>query len=141
MNRVPVVLICAAGVVLATPCAPPTPVAQSHTSTRAGSTAVTVGAVPNRHRVPTNPRASRSLLRSLPPVWSRLAWCESRWHLRSVSKSGKHHGLFQIHEGWFKSQHVNWRTATATQQYRVALHVYKVQGARAWSCARSAGLR
>ena len=141
MNRVPAVLICAAGVVLATPCAPVTPVAQSHTSPRAGLTTVAVVTVHNRHRVPINPRASRSMLRHLPPVWSHLAWCESRWHLRSVSKSGKHHGLFQIHEGWFKSAGVNWRTAGVTQQYRVALRVYARQGARAWVCARQAGLR
>ena len=77
----------------------------------------------------------------IPAVWRRLAWCESRWHLQATSISGKHHGLWQIHQGWFRSAGVDWRTATVDQQYRVARYVYRKQGARAWTCARKAGLR
>ena len=92
----------------------------------------------------TLPRASRSrplTIRSLPKAWQRLAWCESRWHLHATSKSGKHHGLWQIHEGWFKSAGVNYKTADVKAQYHVARYVYQRQGARAWTCARQAGLK
>lgn len=145
MNRTPVctLIVCTVGVLmlpqqstLAVHAQNPVAQVRAH---------VTVG-VDTRTPTPTitiaaNPRASRAQMRRIPPVWRRLAWCESRWHLHSVSRSGKHHGLWQIHEGWFKSAGVNYHTASIEQQYQVARYVYRKQGARAWSCARKAGLR
>ena len=92
-------------------------------------------------------RASRSSvpltvkIKSLPLAWQRLAMCESSWRLRAVSPSGKHHGLFQIHQGFFTTLGLNARTATFEQQWQVAQYVYDRQGAKAWTCARKAGLR
>ena len=86
-------------------------------------------------------RASRGVHR-LPLVWRKVAWCESRWHERSVSKSKRYHGLFQIESGWWRGAHLNPATATIEQQYALALHIYKKQGRRAWPyCGRKAGLR
>jgi len=103
---------------------------------------VAASTAPAPKPTPTH-RASRHYrtINQLPAVWQRLAWCESRFHMRATSPSGKHHGLFQIHEGFFNAVGVNWRTATVAEQYRVARYVYNRQGATAWSCARRAGLR
>lgn len=90
------------------------------------------------------PKPSRSRVFSvadLPTPWKKLAWCESRWHLHSVSRSGQHFGLFQIHKGWFRPFKINPRTANAYQQWLVAKHVYATQGRNAWDCARQAGLK
>lgn len=91
-------------------------------------------------------RASRAAARihtlaDLPPVWRRLAMCESSGRARVVSPSGLHHGYFQIHRGFFTNHGLDPRTATLAQQFRLALAVYERQGARAWTCADKAGLR
>ena len=87
-------------------------------------------------------RASRSRTFALPAVWKRLAWCESRGHLGSVSKSGTYHGMFQIHKGWFKSHGINPKTATLQQQWKLAQYIYHRQGAKAWPyCSKKAGLK
>lgn len=92
-------------------------------------------------------RASRSSvplkvkIKSLPIEWQRLAMCESSWRLHAVSPSGKHHGLFQIHQGFFTTLGYDARTATFEQQVEVAAYVMQRQGAKAWTCARKAGLR
>lgn len=84
-------------------------------------------------------RASRAM-RRMPMKWQRLAWCESRNHLHA-NRNNTYYGLWQIHKGWFTPFNINPNTATMQQQYRVALHVYKTQGAKAWSCARTAQFR
>lgn len=74
-------------------------------------------------------------LQQLPTKWQRLAWCESRQQLHAVNDH-TYYGLWQIHKGWFKQFDINPRTATLEQQYRVARHVYRKQGAAAWTCAK-----
>lgn len=85
------------------------------------------------------PRADRSTVR-LPAKWVRLAWCESRGRLHAVNNH-TYYGLWQIHKGWFTPFGINPRTATMKQQYLVARHVYRTQGAKAWTCARKANFR
>ena len=91
-------------------------------------------------------RASRGYFAALPKVWQKLALCESssttaRLNLRAKSPSGQHIGVWQLHKGFYKAQGVDWRTATIQQQWQVAQYVYNRQGARAWTCARRAGLK
>lgn len=90
-------------------------------------------------------RASRSSVISnvnqLPKVWQRIVACESSGRANAVSPSGKHYGYFQIHKGWFKGVGLDYQTATLYQQYKLALAIYKKQGAKAWSCAKKAGLK
>lgn len=69
--------------------------------------------------------------------WHRLAYCESRMRIHA-NRNNTYYGLWQIHRGWFKPFNIDPTHATIAQQYRVALHVYKKQGASAWSCARKA---
>ena len=91
-------------------------------------------------------RASRGYFAALPKVWQKLAFCESsstiaKLNLRAKSPSGQHVGVWQLHKGFYKAQGVDWRTATIQQQWQVAQYVYSRQGARAWTCARKAGLK
>ena len=92
-------------------------------------------------------RASRSSvpltvkIKTLPTAWQRLIACESSNRLRAVSPSGKHHGLFQIHEGFFTTLGLDHATATFEQQWQAARYVYDRQGAKAWTCASKAGLQ
>ena len=87
-------------------------------------------------------RVSRSRPTTLPSVWKRLAWCESRGRLRAVSKSGTYHGMFQIHKGRFKGHGINPKTATLRQQWMLAQYIYHRQGAKAWPyCSKKAGLK
>lgn len=82
----------------------------------------------------TRPRPSLTLNR-LPTQWQRLAWCESR-HRLHANNNDTYYGLWQIHEGWFKPFGINPETATIEQQWQVAQHVYKRQGAKAWTCSK-----
>ena len=92
-------------------------------------------------------RASRSAVHwlvkfeRLPEVWQRLAECESSVRMRAVSPSGLHHGLWQIHRGFFTTLGMDAETATYEQQWEAAQYVYERQGARAWTCADKAGLK
>lgn len=83
-------------------------------------------------------RASRSQLTRIPPKWQRLAHCESRMRIHAIDPTRTYYGLWQIHKGWFRPFHINPKTATITQQYKIAQHVYAKQGAQAWSCAKRA---
>jgi len=85
-------------------------------------------------------RASRSQLRRIPLKWHRLAYCESRMRIHA-NRQNTYYGLWQIHKGWFKPFNIDPTHATIDQQYRVALHVYRQQGAHAWSCASKAHFR
>jgi hypothetical protein len=49
--------------------------------------------------------------------------------------------MWQIHKGWFKPFNIDPATATIYQQYQVAQHVYKTQGAQAWTCANKTNFR
>lgn len=80
-------------------------------------------------------------LKDLPVVWRKLAYCESRYDLRAVSPSGNHYGLWQLHKGFYKVFKYDPKKATFAQQWQVAKYVYERQGAKAWSCAKRAGLR
>jgi hypothetical protein len=71
----------------------------------------------------------------LPAKWQRIAWCESRHRLHAVNND-TYYGLWQIHEGWYKPFGINPKTATIEQQWKVAKHVYKQQGAKAWTCSK-----
>lgn len=82
-----------------------------------------------------------SSLNEVPKVWQRLAYCESRYDLRAVSPSGEHFGLWQLHRGFYKHLGYNPKRATFREQWVTALYVYERQGARAWACAREAGLK
>ena len=82
----------------------------------------------------TRPRPSLTLNR-LPIQWRALAWCESR-HRLHANNNNTYYGLWQIHEGWYKPFGINPETATIEQQWRVAQHVYKQQGAKAWTCSK-----
>lgn len=97
-------------------------------------------------------RASRSaprdaaFFRSLPIEWQRLAWCESRTTPHNIrydvkSPSGEHVGVWQIHKGLFKAAGVDWRRASLMEQWIAARYTYNRQGARAWTCAKQAGLK
>ena len=92
------------------------------------------------------PRTSRTTRRQplqltdLPAKWQRLAWCESRHHLHAVNNH-TYYGLWQIHKGWYKPFGINPKTATLAQQWLVAQHVYKRQGADAWSCTKHTGFQ
>ena len=85
-------------------------------------------------------RASRSQMMRIPLQWRRLAWCESRNRLHA-NRHNTYYGLWQIHRGWFTQFNIRPDTATFTQQWAVAQHVYKTQGAQAWSCAKQTGMR
>lgn len=74
-------------------------------------------------------------LHNLPAKWQRLAWCESRHRLHAVNNH-TYYGLWQIHKGWYKPFNINPKTATLKQQWLVAQHVYRKQGAKAWTCAK-----
>lgn len=74
-------------------------------------------------------------LQQLPAKWQRLAWCESRQRLHAVNNH-TYYGLWQIHKGWYKPFGINPTTATIAQQWQVAQHVYKRQGAAAWTCSK-----
>lgn len=82
----------------------------------------------------TRPRQSLTLNR-LPTQWRALAWCESR-HRLHANNNNTYYGLWQIHKGWFKPFDINPETATIEQQWQVAQHVYKRQGAAAWTCSK-----
>ena len=91
-------------------------------------------------------RANRGLFEMLPKAWQRLAYCESsstanKINLRVQSPSGQHVGVWQLHKGFYTTLGIDWRTATLWQQWQVAQYVYNRQGARAWTCARKAGLK
>lgn len=82
----------------------------------------------------TRQRPSLTLNR-LPMKWRALAWCESRYRLHAINNN-TYYGLWQIHKGWYKPFGINPKTATIEQQWRVAQHVYKKQGAAAWTCSK-----
>jgi hypothetical protein len=84
-------------------------------------------------------RAMPTSLDEVPEKWQRLAFCESTNRLDAVSPSGRHHGLWQIERGWFEGLGItSGPPYSFADQWRAALHVYEVQGARAWSCAKRA---
>ena len=85
--------------------------------------------------------ASPKNLKETPKVWQRLAYCESRNNPRAISPSGQHYGLWQIHRGFYITLGYNYKKATFAQQWKTAKYVYARQGAKAWSCARYAGLK
>lgn len=85
-------------------------------------------------------RASRSQMLRIPLQWRRLAWCESGNRLHA-NRHDTYYGLWQIHRGWFKQFNIRPDTATFQQQWLVAQHIYKTQGAKAWQCAGQAGMR
>lgn len=91
-------------------------------------------------------RSAAALYEALPLVWKRLAACESsstpsRINLRAVSPSGLHHGPWQVHKGFYKPFRIDPETATLAQHWKVAQAAYKRQGAKAWTCAKKAGLK
>lgn len=89
---------------------------------------------------PSRARRLPTKIAHLPKAWRQLAYCESRYKLHAVSPSGEHFGLWQLHRGFYAHFNINPKKATFSQQWMVAQYVYKRQGARAWSCARFAGL-
>ena len=137
--------MCVTGVaVLGTPQVEPagkTPVTHTLTPTveASGGTRAAVASRPPTRQV-TAARTSRALHR-LPAVWVRLAACESSLRVHAA-RHRTYYGLWQIHRGWYRAAGINPHTASIEQQYRLAQHIYRKQGAKAWPyCHRKAGLR
>lgn len=65
-----------------------------------------------------------------------VVYCESRWNPYAESP-GRHKGLWQIHPNWINGVWAalpgDW--ANPEDNTRMAAHVYRVQGPRAWACA------
>lgn len=107
-----------------------------------------VGAEREREGNRVSRSASRDAMffRSLPIEWQRLAWCESRTTPHNIrydvkSPSGEHVGVWQIHKGLFKAAGVSWKRSTLMEQWIAAKYTYNRQGAKAWTCAKQAGLK
>lgn len=74
----------------------------------------------------------------LPPVWQRIAMCESSGDPHQWT--GPYYGLFQINRGWFRSAGLDPESTTPAQQYALALKIWHRQGWAAWSCASILGI-
>jgi hypothetical protein len=83
----------------------------------------------------------------MPPVWQRLARCESgsnppNWQ----HNSGTYQGAFGFYHGsWDDYRYPGYPTdahrATPWQQYRVALRIHARYGFTGWGCYRHAWVR
>jgi hypothetical protein len=78
--------------------------------------------------------------KDLPKTWQRIAMCESTDNLRASNPSGKYLGAFQIERGWWRSAHLDYRSASLAQQYALALRIWHQQGWSAWTCAGILGI-
>jgi hypothetical protein len=76
----------------------------------------------------------------LPPVWQRIARCESgQWPPNWRHDSGTYTGAFGFHIGsWLAYRYAGYPArasqATPWQQYRVALRIHSKFGFSGWGC-------
>ena len=80
-------------------------------------------------------------LADVPPVWRRIAMCESGGKVHAHNPSGKYVGLWQLDRRWYTRAGVNPETATVAQQWKIVQYVFHRQGFGAWTCAHIVGLR
>ena len=117
-----------------------TPLASVHMGLSAG----TVLAAPTDLPVsapPTSPAREPNLTEMVDSIFgwpgAQLVQCESRWNRWAVGAAGER-GLFQIHPLWIPEiRRLGWTwddMFEAEPNIRMAAHIRRVQGLRAWTC-------